>query len=102
MTTNSKIYAYDYKMADGRKIRVKGNADFEKATNRWVLKSGSRTLGFYYPDANETKDRSEATVGNGDLLAGVLLLATAEDQSKRIPKREDRKRKIEQDNAKRG
>jgi hypothetical protein len=97
MTTNSKIFAYDYKMADGKKIRVKGNADFQKATNRWVLKSGSRTLGYYYPNTNETKDRSETTVGNGDLLAGVLLLATAEDRRKR----EDRKRGIEQDDAKR-
>jgi hypothetical protein len=82
MSKQIEVLAYDYKTADGKKVKVEGSVEYEEAAKRFVLKSGTHTLGYFYPDTGETKDRSLNTVGKGNLLAGLLLLAKADEQRK--------------------
>ena len=83
MSEKIEVLSYDYKTANGKKIKVEGSVEYEEAAKRYVLKSGTDTLGYFYPSTGETKDRSTNTVGKGNLLAGLLLLAKADEQRKR-------------------
>lgn len=78
-----EILAFDYRIANGKKIKVDGSVEYEPAGDRYVLKSGTVTLGYFYPSTGQTKDKSMNTVGEGNLLAGLLLLAKALEKQKR-------------------
>jgi hypothetical protein len=42
----TEILAFDYRIANGKKIKVDGSIEYEQAANRLVLKSGTDTLGY--------------------------------------------------------
>lgn len=82
MSEKVEVLSFDYRTADGKKLKVEGSVEYERAAKRFVLKSGTDTLGYFHPSTGETKDSSMNTVGKGNLLAGLLLLAKADERRK--------------------